>query len=109
LPCALAAIHALKCHLAMSARLQNDIECAMLACDAASGHPSACRLISPVALLDQLGVDSYYLFHAIRADLLRRLGRGREAAPKRRWPAWPPGRGLTTPGSVSSSSADELD
>jgi RNA polymerase sigma-70 factor (ECF subfamily) len=26
------------------------------------------------------GVDSYYLFHAARADLLRRLGRDAEAA-----------------------------
>ena len=30
--------------------------------------------------LDALGLDTYYLFHAIRADLLRRLGRDREAA-----------------------------
>jgi RNA polymerase sigma-70 factor (ECF subfamily) len=29
--------------------------------------------------VDALGLDSYYLFHAIRADLLRRLGRTREA------------------------------
>ncbi len=33
-----------------------------------------------LAALDQLGLDAYYLFHAIRADLLRRLGRPREAA-----------------------------
>jgi RNA polymerase sigma-70 factor, ECF subfamily len=26
------------------------------------------------------GLDSYYLFHASRAELLRRLGRGEEAA-----------------------------
>jgi len=26
------------------------------------------------------GLDSYYLFHATRADLLRRLGRNAEAA-----------------------------
>jgi RNA polymerase sigma-70 factor (ECF subfamily) len=29
--------------------------------------------------VDALGLDSYYLFHAIRADLLRRLGRTEEA------------------------------
>jgi RNA polymerase sigma-70 factor (ECF subfamily) len=29
--------------------------------------------------VDALGLDSYYLFHAIRADLLRRLGRTAEA------------------------------
>jgi len=33
-----------------------------------------------LALLDGLDLESYYLFHAIRADLLRRVGRGREAA-----------------------------
>jgi RNA polymerase sigma-70 factor, ECF subfamily len=33
-----------------------------------------------LALADELGLDNYYLFHAIRADLLRRLGRGTEAA-----------------------------
>src|SRR5262249_26479984 len=30
--------------------------------------------------LDGLGLDGYHLFHAIRADLLRRLGRAQEAA-----------------------------
>ena len=29
--------------------------------------------------VDRLDLDNYYLFHAIRADLLRRLGRGGEA------------------------------
>jgi RNA polymerase sigma-70 factor (ECF subfamily) len=33
-----------------------------------------------LALVDELGLDGYYLFHAIRADLLRRLGRDAEAA-----------------------------
>jgi RNA polymerase sigma-70 factor (ECF subfamily) len=33
-----------------------------------------------LALVDSLALDSYYLFHAIRADLLRRLGRVAEAA-----------------------------
>ena len=36
-----------------------------------------------LAAVDELrsaGLDSYYLFHAARADLLRRLGRGTEAA-----------------------------
>ncbi len=33
-----------------------------------------------LALVDGLGLGDYYLFHAIRADLLRRLGRDREAA-----------------------------
>jgi len=31
-------------------------------------------------LVDDLRLDGYYVFHAIRADLLRRLGRGAEAA-----------------------------
>jgi RNA polymerase sigma-70 factor (ECF subfamily) len=33
-----------------------------------------------LALVDALDLDRYYLFHAIRADLLRRLGRNTEAA-----------------------------
>jgi RNA polymerase sigma-70 factor, ECF subfamily len=33
-----------------------------------------------LALVDPLGLGSYHLFHAIRADLLRRLGRDAEAA-----------------------------
>jgi RNA polymerase sigma-70 factor (ECF subfamily) len=33
-----------------------------------------------LALVDDLELDRYYLFHAIRADLLRRLGRNDEAA-----------------------------
>jgi RNA polymerase sigma-70 factor (ECF subfamily) len=33
-----------------------------------------------LALVDQLDLDSYYPFHATRADLLWRLGRDREAA-----------------------------
>ena len=33
-----------------------------------------------LALVDGLDLDRYYLFHAIRADLLRRLGRRAEAA-----------------------------
>jgi RNA polymerase sigma-70 factor (ECF subfamily) len=33
-----------------------------------------------LSLLDGLDLDGYYLFHAIRADLLLRLGRNREAA-----------------------------
>ena len=33
-----------------------------------------------LALVDALGLGGYYLFHAIRADLLRRLGRDPEAA-----------------------------
>ena len=32
-----------------------------------------------LTLVDDLDLDRYYLFHAIRADLLRRLGRGGEA------------------------------
>lgn len=32
-----------------------------------------------LALVDQLGLDGYYLYHATRADLLRRLGRPAEA------------------------------
>ena len=30
--------------------------------------------------MDELDLDGYHLFHAIRADLLRRLGRDGEAA-----------------------------
>jgi RNA polymerase sigma-70 factor (ECF subfamily) len=33
-----------------------------------------------LALIDGLELDRYHLFHAIRADLLRRLGRNAEAA-----------------------------
>ena len=33
-----------------------------------------------LTLVDALELDRYYLFHAIRADLLRRLGRNTEAA-----------------------------
>ena len=33
-----------------------------------------------LTLVDALDLDRYYLFHAIRADLLRRLGRTSEAA-----------------------------
>ena len=33
-----------------------------------------------LALVDELDLDGYHLFQAIRADLLRRLGRGAEAA-----------------------------
>jgi RNA polymerase sigma-70 factor, ECF subfamily len=33
-----------------------------------------------LAIVDGLGLDGYHLFHAIRADLLRRLGRHAEAA-----------------------------
>ena len=33
-----------------------------------------------LALVDELDLDRYYLFHAIRADLLRRLGRRGEAS-----------------------------
>ena len=33
-----------------------------------------------LAQLDKLDLDTYYLFHAIRADLLRRLGRNSESA-----------------------------
>jgi RNA polymerase sigma-70 factor (ECF subfamily) len=34
---------------------------------------------SALLLIDELKIDRYYLFHAIRADLLRRAGRGSEA------------------------------
>ena len=33
-----------------------------------------------LAVIDDLDLDGYYLFHATRADLLRRLGRAEEAA-----------------------------
>jgi RNA polymerase sigma-70 factor (ECF subfamily) len=33
-----------------------------------------------LTLVDRLDLGSYHLFHAIRADLLRRLGRNAEAA-----------------------------
>jgi len=33
-----------------------------------------------LALVDDLELDGYYLFHAIRADLLGRIGRNDEAA-----------------------------
>jgi RNA polymerase sigma-70 factor (ECF subfamily) len=34
---------------------------------------------APLALTDALQLDHYHLFHAVRADLLRRLGRDAEA------------------------------
>jgi RNA polymerase sigma-70 factor (ECF subfamily) len=34
-----------------------------------------------LALVDRLDLDRYYLFHAIRGDLLQRLGRHADAAP----------------------------
>ena len=43
-----------------------------------------------LALVDGLDLDGYHVFHAVRADLLRRLGRDAEATllPTRpRWPA----------------------
>ena len=33
-----------------------------------------------MALVDELELERYHLYHAIRADLLRRLGRDGEAA-----------------------------
>ena len=36
--------------------------------------------IAALRLVDGLALDRYYLFHAIRADLLRRLGRRAESA-----------------------------
>jgi RNA polymerase sigma-70 factor (ECF subfamily) len=33
-----------------------------------------------IALVDGLDLDRYHLYHAVRADLLRRLGRSAEAA-----------------------------
>ena len=36
--------------------------------------------LAALAILDGLDLDGYYLFHAIRADLLRRVGRVEEAA-----------------------------
>src|SRR5207245_3257449 len=33
-----------------------------------------------LTIVDELELDNYYPFHATRADLLRRLGRNREAA-----------------------------
>lgn len=36
--------------------------------------------LASLSLVDGLDLDGYYLFHAIRADLLRRLGRTAEAA-----------------------------
>lgn len=33
-----------------------------------------------LALVDDLDLGAYHLFHAVRADLLRRLGRDAEAA-----------------------------
>ena len=36
--------------------------------------------LAALALVDGLTLDRYYLFHAVRADLLRRLGRTSEAA-----------------------------
>jgi dihydrofolate reductase len=37
-------------------------------------------LMRRLTIVDGLDIDGYYLFHAIRAELLRRMGRGAEAA-----------------------------
>jgi RNA polymerase sigma-70 factor, ECF subfamily len=44
------------------------------------GHWRAAGPAAALALVDELDLDTYYVFHATRADLLRRLGREREAA-----------------------------
>jgi RNA polymerase sigma-70 factor (ECF subfamily) len=35
--------------------------------------------LTALTLIDALNLDRYYLFHAVRADLLRRLGRTADA------------------------------
>jgi hypothetical protein len=35
-----------------------------------------------LTVVDGLGLDGYYVFHAIRADLLRRLGHHADRAPR---------------------------
>jgi RNA polymerase sigma-70 factor (ECF subfamily) len=44
-----------------------------------SGPADGLALVTALAQGEGLGFDSYYLYHAIRADLLRRLGRAAEA------------------------------
>ena len=39
----------------------------------------SCKPAAARALVDELNLDTYYPFHATRADLLRRLGRHHEA------------------------------
>ena len=46
----------------------------------ASRSPRCGGPAAALDLADQLGLDGYHLFHATRADLLRRLGRREEAA-----------------------------
>jgi RNA polymerase sigma-70 factor (ECF subfamily) len=44
---------------------------------------AAAEVVGPdeaLTAVDQLGLDSYQMFHAVRADLLRRLGRSDESA-----------------------------
>ena len=47
---------------------------------ARSRSPRSTDRRAALALVDALDLDGYHLFHAIRADLLRRLGRNAEAA-----------------------------
>jgi len=49
-------------------------------CGAGRGRRSAGGLALLSTLPDGIDLDGYHLFHAIRADLLRRLGRSDEAA-----------------------------
>ncbi len=44
------------------------------------GPDAALRLLDAIAASADRGLDEYHLFHSIRADLLRRLGRSTEAA-----------------------------
>jgi RNA polymerase sigma-70 factor (ECF subfamily) len=46
----------------------------------AEGPAAALRQLDAMDAIGQPGLDSYHLFHAARADLLRRLGRPAEAA-----------------------------
>jgi hypothetical protein len=57
-----------------------------------------------LALVDQLDLDTYHPYHATRADLLRRLGRNREAAaPTSAQQQWRP----QTPSETSSGAVAE--
>jgi len=56
-------------------------------------------------IVDGLGLDDYHLFHAIRADLLRRLGRGAAAARRRRSRTTRPSRARPTRPSATSCGA----
>ena len=70
-------------------------------CTAPSPWPRSTATDAALTLVDDLDLDRYYLFHAIRADLLRRRGRG----PRPSWRTRRRSPAPTTPPSAISCAA----